>query len=91
VTNDARLIMAQELSAQLRRMPVPLAEIVANLEVALTAAGYRIAPIAEQVTDAVVRHVTRYPCTCAGRRGCMEHPFGNPLPDWRGVDTRATG
>ncbi len=93
--NDARAIIAATLAAELRKVPNSLANIVEAVELNLAGAGYQIIPkdMAEVVSVAGVptRIVRHYPCTCAGRRGCLEHPFGNPLPDWPGVDLPATG
>ena len=93
--NDARAIIAATLAHELRKAPNTLAAMVEAVELNLASAGYQIIPkdMAEVVSVAGVptRIVRHYPCTCNQGHGCLEHPFGNPLRDWPGVDLPATG
>ena len=69
------------------------AQMAEDIEKALAERGWAVRPSAvpEEIRVEPTRTGLRYPCTCASRRGCLEHPFGNPLPDWDGVEARATG
>lgn len=90
--NPGRKILALAILS-LTKSPMA-AKMAEDLEKALAERGWAVRPAALSVEEAKalpVRTGLRYPCTCAGQHGCLEHPFGNPLPDWDGVDQRATG